>query len=82
MFDGALAPWHLVVIAFALFMLFGPKKIAAQTQSMRDAFRRFADGDDARTDGVDGGAATAKPVKRSRAYRVGQRLRRRRRVRR
>jgi len=44
-FDGALSPWHLAIIAAALFLVVGPKKIADRFTHMGKSVQRFVDDD-------------------------------------
>jgi Sec-independent protein translocase protein TatA len=42
-FEGLLSPTHLLVIAVALFVVIGPRRVATRWRGMRDAGRRLTD---------------------------------------
>jgi hypothetical protein len=77
-FEGLLAPWHLVIIAFVLFMVVGPQKLAARWQGTTETISRWADGEDA-APAPEAPAEPTKPKKPSLAMRLGRRFRRLRR---
>ena len=75
MFEGLLAPWHLVIIGLVLFLVVGPPKLAARWRGTSESVSRWVDGEDA----VPAPAAPAdppKPAKPKLAHRLGRRLRR------
>jgi hypothetical protein len=81
-FEGLLAPWHLVIIALVLFMVVGPQKLADRWKDTTRSVSRLVDGDDAAPAPVPAAVAPAesrKPRKLSLALRLGRRLRRLRR---
>lgn len=45
MFEGLLSPWHLVIIAFVVFMIFGPKRIADRTKQAGKKISQLAGGE-------------------------------------
>jgi mttA/Hcf106 family len=77
-FEGLLAPWHLVIIALVVFLVMGPQKLADRWKGTTESLSRWADGDDT-------AAAPPAPIeaparkKASLAQRFGRRLRRLRR---
>jgi Sec-independent protein translocase protein TatA len=71
-FEGLFSPWHLLILAVVLFVVVGPRKVAARWHDLRDAGRRLT----GEPENEDSGSANT-PRKRSLAYRLGQRLRRR-----
>jgi Sec-independent protein translocase protein TatA len=71
-FEGLFSPWHLLILAVVLFVVVGPRKVAARWHDLRDAGRRLT----GEPENEDSGSANT-PPKRSVAYRLGQRLRRR-----
>jgi hypothetical protein len=71
-FEGLFSPWHLLILAVVLFVVVGPRKVAARWHGLRDAGRRLTgEADDEESGSV------GPPVNRSVAYRLGRRLRRR-----
>ncbi|HZQ79288.1 MAG TPA: twin-arginine translocase TatA/TatE family subunit [Acidimicrobiia bacterium] len=75
--EGLFSPWHIAIIAFVVFMVFGPKKIADRFTDLSQGVQEWIENDG------EGGAAPAtdeaqaappppKKVKLSR--RIGQRL--------
>ena len=75
MFEGLLAPWHLVIIALVLFLVVGPQKLADRLRGTSESISRWVDGEEA----VPAPAAPVeppKPAKMSLAQRLGRRLRR------
>jgi hypothetical protein len=71
-FEGLFSPWHLLILAVVLFVVVGPRKVAARWHDLRDAGRRLT----GEPENEDSGSPNT-PPKRSLAYRLGQRLRRR-----
>jgi Sec-independent protein translocase protein TatA len=76
-FEGALSPWHLAILAFALFLFIGPKKIAHRLDHLGKAVQHAVEDDDVVAG--DQGARTqeivvAPPTQSRRAYRLGRRL--------
>ena len=71
-FEGLFSPWHLLILAVVLFVVIGPRKVAARWHDLRDAGRRLT----GEPDDEESGSADA-PANRSVAYRLGRILRRR-----
>jgi Sec-independent protein translocase protein TatA len=71
-FEGLFSPWHLLILAVVVFVLVSPRKVAARWHDLRDTGRRVT----GEPDREDSRPAHTQP-KRSVAYRLGQRLRRR-----
>ena len=71
-FEGLFSPWHLLILAVVLFVVVGPRKVAARWHDLCDAGRRLT----GEPENEDSGPANT-PPKRSVAHRLGQRLRRR-----
>ena len=70
-FEGLFSPWHLLILAVALFVVVGPRQVAARWHGLRESGRRLT-GEPEPEDP----APTESPVRRSVAYRLGRRLRR------
>lgn len=76
--EGLFSPWHIAIIAFVVFMVFGPKKIADRFTDISQGVQEWMDDDgEAGAAPVATGEAEAAPpppkkVKLSR--RIGQRL--------
>jgi len=76
--EGLFSPWHIAIIAFVVFLVFGPKKIADRFTDISQGVQQWIENDG------EGGAAPAAPgeaeaappppkkIKLSR--RIGQRL--------
>jgi Sec-independent protein translocase protein TatA len=82
MFEGLLSPWHLLIIALALFIVIGPKAMADRWKNLSETVSRLGDA----PDGPSPSAAADEPAppaeRRSPlARRIGRRLTRRRRQR-
>ena len=71
-FEGLFSPWHLLILAVVLFVVVGPRKVAARWHDLRDAGQRLT----GESDNEDSAPAKT-PPKRSVAHRLGRRLRRR-----
>ena len=71
-FEGLFSPWHLLILAVVLFVVVGPRKVAARWHDLRDAGHRLT----GEPDHEDSGSVTP-PAKRSVAHRLGRLLRRR-----
>lgn len=71
MFEGLLAPWHLLILMTVVFLVVGPRKLHQRWQSTAEQLRRWADDEPA---DANVGTHTAKP-KRSYPYRIARRLR-------
>ena len=75
--EGLFSPWHIAIIAFVVFMVFGPKKIADRFTDISQGVQQWID-----SDGEGGGpagtapaeAAPAPPKKVKLSRRIGQRL--------
>jgi len=74
-FEGLLAPWHLVIIAFVLFLVVGPQKLAARWQGTTESISRWVDGEEP-APAVEAPAEPPEPARPSLAHRLGRRLRR------
>jgi len=74
-FDGALSPWHLAIIAVALFLVVGPRRFANRFNHVGRTVQRLVD-DDGRNVKANAPTGPPTPARRSLAYRLG-RLRRR-----
>ena len=74
MFDGALSPWHLAIVAVVVFFVFGPKKIANRVHGTREMIRRFVDEPGAADDPPTEHDSGAAPESHGLAYRLGRRL--------
>lgn len=77
--EGLFSPWHIAIIAFVVFMVFGPKKIADRFTDISQGVQRLMDDDG---EGAAPSAATAEaeaapatpPKKVKLSRRIGQRL--------
>ena len=47
MFEGLFSPWHLVIIAAVVFLVFGPRRLARRWDDLRHGVERLAAGDTA-----------------------------------
>lgn len=74
MFEGLLAPWHLLILVAVVFVVVGPRKLHQRWHSTAEQLRRWAEDDPADPD-VE--AHPSEP-KRSYPYRFARRLRGRR----
>jgi hypothetical protein len=74
-FEGLFSPTHLLVIALVLFIFIAPRKVANRWHALRESARRLTDGTPDEPGNFE--PAGPPPPKRSLAYRVGRRLRRR-----
>jgi len=45
MFEGLFSPWHLVIIAAVVFLVFGPRRLARRWDDLRHGVERLASGD-------------------------------------
>jgi hypothetical protein len=79
-FEGLLSPWHIAIIVFALFMVFGPKKIADKWDDMSHTVSHWVD-DDGSGPSPDAAADTPPPPpkKEKLARRIGRWMTRRKR---
>jgi len=78
-FEGLLAPWHLVILAVVLLLVLGPQRIAGRWHGIVSSVQRLGE---ERVDGPDEPDPSQKPSseagpRRSFAYRIGRRFRRR-----
>lgn len=79
MFEGLLSPWHIAIIVFALFMVFGPKKIADKWEDMSHTVSHWVD-DDGSGPSPDAADAPPPPPKKEKlARRIGRWMTRRKR---
>jgi len=78
--EGLFSPWHIAIIAFVVFIVFGPKKIADRFTDISQGMQQWMD-----NDGEGGGPpvataetepapAPAPPKKVKLSRRIGQRL--------
>ncbi len=81
--EGLFSPWHIAIIAFVVFMVFGPKKLADRFTDISQGMHSWMDGEG--EGGPSGGGsgeaevvAAPPPKKPSLARRFGQWLHRRR----
>ena len=78
MFEGLLSPWHIVIIVAAVFLVFGPEKLAARWRDGMTTITRLVD--DEHPPSAEPEAIVEAPApKPSLAQRLGRRLARRRR---
>jgi Sec-independent protein translocase protein TatA len=70
-FEGLLSPWHIVIVAVVLLIVVSPRKVAAGWRALRDSPPRLTGETD------DDPGSRDEPAKRSWAFRLGRRLRRR-----
>lgn len=78
--EGLFSPWHIAIIAFVVFLVFGPKKIADRITDFSQGMQQWIESDGEGT-GPPGGAgdaeaaaAPAAPKKVKLSRRIGQRL--------
>ena len=45
MFEGLFSPWHLLIIAFFVFMIFGPRRIADRVNQAGKKIQQLTDGE-------------------------------------
>ena len=57
-FEGLFSPWHLLILAVVLFVVVGPRKVAARWHDLRDAGHRLT----GESDDEDAGPAKIKDV--------------------
>jgi len=78
--EGLFSPWHIAIIAFVVFMVFGPKKIADRFTDISHGVQQWMD-DDGEGSGPSAAAGEGEPPppprKQSLARRLGARLHRR-----
>jgi Sec-independent protein translocase protein TatA len=43
-FEGLFSPWHLLIIAFFVFMIFGPRRIADRMGGAKKKLQELTDG--------------------------------------
>ena len=51
MFEGLFSPWHLLIIAFFVFMIFGPRRIADRVNKAGKKIQQLGDGETQREPG-------------------------------
>ena len=71
MFDGLLSPWHLVIVAFVVFVVVGPRRIANRVTKAGKKLQALGEG--RTTENPD-----ERVVSTSGIYRLARLLRRRR----
>ena len=78
--EGLFSPWHIAIIAFVVFMVFGPKKIADRLTDLSQGVQQWIDDDgeggspSAATGDTEAAPAPAAPKKVKLSRRIGQRL--------
>jgi len=78
--EGLFSPWHIAIIAFVVFMVFGPKKIADRFTDISQGVQRLMDDDgegsgpSAATAASDAAPPPPAPKKVKLSRRIGQRL--------
>jgi hypothetical protein len=75
MFEGLFGPWHLLVLAVVVFIVVGPRKLAARFRGTAESLQQLVD-----PEAQPPGPALAEaetPRRTNWAYRLGRRLRRR-----
>ena len=72
MFEGLFSPWHLLIIAFFVFMIFGPRRIADRVNQAGKKIQQL-------TDGETPSNPEEREVSSTGFYRLARMLRRRRR---
>jgi hypothetical protein len=79
-FEGLFSPWHLFIIAVATFIVVGPRALLRRWHALSETVQHWTDGEEHRPEQGNGSGvpATGTHQRRSLAYRVGSRLRRRR----
>jgi len=80
-FEGLFSPWHLIIIAGAVFLVLGPNKLAERWHGIARGVQQLTDGElhDATEEATAPQESEPEAGRRgSLAYRIGQRLRRRR----
>ena len=73
MFEGLFSPWHLVIIAFFVFMIFGPRRIADRMSKAGKKIQQLTDGETPPSNPEE------REVSSTGFYRLARMLRRRRR---
>lgn len=76
MFEGLFGPWHLFIIAVVVFVVVGPRRMAASLRGTAESVQRFVDPDENPPD--EPRAEADAPQRAKLSYRLGRRLRRRR----
>jgi Sec-independent protein translocase protein TatA len=71
-FEGLFSPWHLLIIAFFVFMIFGPRRIADRVNQAGKKIQHL-------TDGETPSNPEEREVSSTGFYRLARMLRRRRR---
>jgi len=71
-FEGLFSPWHLLIIAFFVFMIFGPRRIADRVNQAGKKIQQL-------TDGETPSNPEEREVSSTGFYRLARMLRRRRR---
>jgi hypothetical protein len=75
-FEGLFGPWHLLIIAAVVFVVVGPRKLAASMRGTAESVQRLVDPDEYPPD--EPGAEPDAVQRAKLSYRLGRRLRRRR----
>jgi mttA/Hcf106 family len=73
-FEGLLSPWHLVIIAAAVFLVFGPKRIAERFEGLSQSVQHFIDDDGTSSAVPAEPVAAAPPPKPSWSRRIARRI--------
>ncbi|MDQ6946069.1 MAG: twin-arginine translocase TatA/TatE family subunit [Actinomycetota bacterium] len=76
MFEGLFGPWHLLIVAVVVFVVVGPRKMAASVRGTAESVQRLVDPDEYPPD--ESAAEPDAPQRARLSYRLGRRLRRRR----
>jgi Sec-independent protein translocase protein TatA len=76
-FEGLFSPWHIVIIALALFLVFGPDALLSRWNRVSDMVKRLGEDDETAeaTTGDGAASAPAAPPRPSLAHRLGRRFR-------
>jgi mttA/Hcf106 family len=73
-FEGLLSPWHLVIIAAAVFLVFGPKRIAERFEGLSQTVQHFVDDEGTGPSAAVSAEPAAPPPKPSWARRIARRI--------
>jgi hypothetical protein len=72
MFDGALSPWHVVIVVVVVFFIFGPKRIANKIHTIGDAGKRLMGDELPPSEPSSDRVAGSETPRRRWAYRLGR----------